>query len=262
MGAPGGGGAVGAVGGAGGVGAWGPPVQVTETAKQAPNRAPQALSPGQAQVVPAAVQETDGSAGPPHTTVCCPLIMSALSNPLQTKGGPHQRGQNTPTSGCVTQRAAPLIATAFVDALRPGWAAAAGAAVVGDGATPGLVWAGGAFPAWCLGGCAAEEGERVEELSRCCGGLQDRAGEDGEVEMHLGVVISLFVFTTARKQIFQLSIVMHVHVGGRRRDKACPQIGAWGSWVVGGLGISTASVCWNHGTPWDWLMMLALGGEH
>jgi len=41
-----------------------------------------------------------------------------------------------------------------------------------------------------------------------------------------------------------------------------PSIGAWGSWVVGGLGISTASVCWNHGTPWDWPVMLAFGGEH
>jgi hypothetical protein len=34
-----------------------------------------------------------------------------------------------------------------------------------------------------------------------------------------------------------------------------PSIGAWGSWVAGGLGINTASVCWNHGAPWDWLVM-------
>ena len=120
--------------------------------------------------------------------------MSAhIQSPLKSDcGGTHQRRQNPSTSGCVTQRAAPLIATTFVDALRPGRAAAAGAAVVGDGTTPGLVRAGGAFPAWCLDGCAAKEGERVEELGRCCGGLQDRGGEDGEVEMHFGVFVLVF----------------------------------------------------------------------
>jgi hypothetical protein len=95
VGAPGGGGAVGAVGGAGGVGACGPPVQVTETAKHAPNRVPQALSPGQAQVVPAAVQESDGSAGPPHTTVCCP-ICQRISNLLQRRAELTSVGKTPP----------------------------------------------------------------------------------------------------------------------------------------------------------------------